>query len=62
MEKAKVITSGLLFMGWLVVILFFNRLDEDELYGLYILGVSTGILLLISFFDLSHKKRYRRSK
>ena len=60
LEKAKIITSICLFLGWMVILLFLNNLDDEELYGLYILGVSTGVLLLVSLFDFSHKKKYTR--
>ena len=51
------VTAICLFILWLITFLFL-KVDGEELYSLYILGVSVLTLVLISFVDYKNKNKH----
>jgi hypothetical protein len=59
--KAKIFTAIFLMISWLVIYFYFDNIDAEELYALYVLGFCVIILVFISFFDLKNQNKYKRN-
>ena len=63
MAKAKIFTAIFLMASWVAIYLYFDNIDAEELYALYVLGFCVVILFFISFLDLKNESqnKYKRN-